>query len=202
MNKKSTEPKEEIIKEETLEENSELSEEKTEIKEEDEAEVEEEEKDPIKILEAKLEEAEAKQNEAHDRLLRATADFENQKKRSEKQMDSFRKFANESIIKELLTVTDNLERALSVSDSENECEKVFEGVNLIYKDILKVLENNNAKPIDALEKPFDPAFHQAVLQEETDEFPEGVVIKELQKGYLLHDRLVRPAMVVVSKAKC
>jgi molecular chaperone GrpE len=202
MNKKSTETKEEIIEDEVLEdkETIDLSEEESEIKEDEAGE--EEEKDPIKILEAKLDESETKYNEAYDRLLRATADFENQKKRSEKQMDGFRKFANESIIKELLSLTDNLERALSVTDSKDECEKVFEGVNLIYKDILKVLENNNTKSIDALEKPFDPAFHQAVLQEETDEFPEGVVIKELQKGYLLHDRLVRPSMVVVSKAKC
>ena len=202
MNKKSTETKEEIIEDEVLEdkETIDLSEEESEIKEDEAGE--EEEKDPIKILEAKLDETETKYNEAYDRLLRATADFENQKKRSEKQMDGFRKFANESIIKELLSLTDNLERALSVTDSKDECEKVFEGVNLIYKDILKVLENNNTKSIDALEKPFDPAFHQAVLQEETDEFPEGVVIKELQKGYLLHDRLVRPSMVVVSKAKC
>ena len=202
MNKKSTETKEEIIEDEVLEDTDtiDLSDEESEIKEDEAGE--EEEKDPIKILEAKLDETETKYNEAYDRLLRATADFENQKKRSEKQMDGFRKFANESIIKELLSLTDNLERALSVTDSKDECEKVFEGVNLIYKDILKVLENNNTKPIDALEKPFDPAFHQAVLQEETDEFPEGVVIKELQKGYLLHDRLVRPSMVVVSKAKC
>ena len=202
MNKKSTETKEEIIEDEVLEdkETIDLSEEESEIKEDEAGE--EEEKDPIKILEAKLDETETKYNEAYDRLLRATADFENQKKRSEKQMDGFRKFANESIIKELLSLTDNLERALSVTDSKDECEKVFEGVNLIYKDILKVLENNNTKSIDALEKPFDPAFHQAVLQEETDEFPEGIVIKELQKGYLLHDRLVRPSMVVVSKAKC
>ncbi len=199
MQKKSTESKEEVIENEVLEEEKEiLSEDEETIVEV----VEEEEKDPIKILEAKLEESEAKSNEAHDRLLRAAADFENQRKRSEKQMEGFRKFANESIIKELLTVTDNLERALDVSGSENECEKVIEGVDLIYKDILKLLENNNTKPIDSLEKTFDPAFHQAVLQEETDEFPEGVVIKELQKGYLLHDRLVRPAMVVVSKAKC
>lgn len=199
MEKKPTGQKEEVIENEAPLEDQPTDQDGDET--EVEADEEQEETDPIKVLEKKLEESEEKYNEAYDRLLRATADFENQKKRAQKEMEGFRKFANESIIKELLSVTDNLERALSASDSEGECDKVFEGVNLIYKDILKLLDNNNAKPVDALEKPFDPSFHQAVLQEETDEHPEGTVIKELQKGYMLHDRLIRPSMVVVSKAK-
>lgn len=137
-----------------------------------------------------------------DRVLRLSAEFDNYKKRSAKEMADFRKFANESLIKQLLTVVDNLERAIvSGRDTEKEGQSsIVEGVEMTHKDILRMLESFSVKPIDAEGKPFDPAFHQAVTHQESDEHPDNTVMTEFQKGYLLHDRLIRPSMVVVSKA--
>jgi len=154
----------------------------------------------IKELKSKLEEKEQQAKENYDRFLRNAAELENFKKRTARQMDEFRKFANESLIMELLTVVDNLERAIQSSrDDENSNASVVEGVRLTLDEIMKILEKFGVKPIDALKQAFNPEFHQAVMQAETDDFPSQTVIKELQKGYLLHERLLRPAMVVVSK---
>lgn len=162
---------------------------------------EETEADPVKLLEAKVQSAEEAAGQAHERLLRATAEFDNFKKRAQREAEEFRKFANESLIKALLPVIDNLERAVESSGSDNKANKsIVEGVEMTLREIYKVLEKFNLKALESEGQPFDPNFHQAVLQEETGDHPENTVIKEMQKGYTLHDRLVRPAMVVVSKA--
>lgn len=154
----------------------------------------------IEELKTKLEEKEQEAKEHYDRFLRNAAELENYKKRTARQMDEFRKYANESLIMEILSVVDNLERAIQSSpDDDNSNACVVEGVQMTLTEILKILDKFGVKPIAALEQAFDPAFHQAVMQAETNDFPAQTVIKELQKGYLLHDRLVRPAMVVVSK---
>lgn len=128
-----------------------------------------EEKDKVKIvdhlkeMETRLESVEQEAKEAHDRFLRVSAEFENYKKRSVREMDEFRKFANESLIREMLTVVDNLERALNSSNNDNQANShIAEGVDMTLKEILKVFEKFNVKPIEALGKPFDPNFHQAV----------------------------------------
>jgi len=158
--------------------------------------------DEVKALQEKLGAAEAEAKENYERLLRVSAEFENYKKRAAREMDDFRKFANESILKEILILVDNLERAMSSSGQETDTDScVVEGLHLTINEIKKVFEKFSVKPIDALEKPFDPNFHEAVMHEETDEYPENIVLKEFQKGYLLHDRLLRPAMVAVSKSK-
>ncbi len=159
-----------------------------------------EEKDPVKILEEKVEKAETASKEAYDRLLRATAEYDNYKKRSSRELSEFKKFANESLIKELLPVIDNLERAMDSALQDDTANKgVVDGVQMILNEFYKVLEKFNLKPLDSKGKTFDPNFHQAVMQEESVEVPENTVIKVMQKGYVLHDRLIRPAMVVVSK---
>jgi len=134
-----------------------------------------------------------------DRVLRLSAEFENYKKRKQRESDEFKKFANETIFRQLLTVVDNLERAIFSTKENSDEGGLLEGVKLTHKEILKLFETFNVKPVEAENQPFDPNFHQAVTQEETDDFPENSVSKVLQKGYLLHDRLIRPAMVVVSK---
>ncbi|MBU8849668.1 MAG: nucleotide exchange factor GrpE [Desulfobacterales bacterium] len=134
-----------------------------------------------------------------DRVLRLSAEFENYKKRKQREADEFKKFANETIFRQLLTVVDNLERAISSTQKNSDEGGLLEGVKLTHKEIIKLFETFNVKPVEAENQPFDPNFHQAVTQEETDSFPENTVSKVLQKGYLLHDRLIRPAMVVVSK---
>lgn len=173
---------------------------KTEETAADESETEVEETDPVKILEKELSKAKDAAAASHDRLLRATAEFDNYKKRSERELGDFRKFANESLIKELLPVMDNLERAIESSAGEAAAASIVEGVDMTLKEIYKVLEKFNLKSLESEGKPFDPNFHQAVMQEETDEMPDNTVLKVMQKGYILHDRLIRPAMVVVAKA--
>jgi molecular chaperone GrpE len=146
--------------------------------------------------------AAAKQEAAdyYDRLLRLSAEFENYKKRSSRELTDFRKFANEQIIKDLLGVIDNLERALaSAADQEGNAGSIAEGVELTLKEILKILERNGVTAIAAEGETFDPTYHQAVMQQETPDKPPNTVIQELQKGYLLHNRLLRPSMVAVSK---
>jgi molecular chaperone GrpE len=156
--------------------------------------------DPLKGMEEKVESLEKEAKEAHDRLLRVSAEFENYKKRSAREMNDFRKFANESFVKAMLPVIDNLDRAIESSNNEKHTDRsMVEGVNMTLKEILKVLEQFGVKRFDSLGNIFDPGLHQAVMQEETKEHDDNSVIKELQKGYMMHDRLVRPAMVVVSK---
>lgn len=153
-------------------------------------------------LESKLESAENEAKENYDRFLRVSAEFENYKKRSVRQIDEFRKFANESLLKDMLCVVDNLERAVDSSQNDGiKNHTIAEGVTLTIDEISKIFKKFNVKPILSLNEPFDPNFHQAVMQEETEDHPDNVVLKELQKGYLMHDRLLRPAMVIVSKPK-
>jgi len=140
----------------------------------------------------------------HERLLRLSAEFENYKKRMNRQMDEFRKYANEALLKDLLSVVDNLERAIQTSGEKTDKASdacVIEGVEMTLNEILKLLNKCHVTPIEALGKPFDPAFHEAVMQEESEEYDENTVISEFQKGYLIHGRLLRAAMVVVSKRK-
>jgi len=134
-----------------------------------------------------------------DRLLRLSAEFENFKKRKQREIDEFKKFANETIFRQMLPVVDNLERAIASAETNSDEGVLLEGVKMIHKDILKLLEMFSVKVVSAGNEPFDPNFHQAVTRHETDEFPENTVTTVLQNGYLLHDRLIRPAMVVVSK---
>lgn len=159
-------------------------------------------KDLIKEIEAKLKTAQEESKQTYDRLLRVSAEFENHKKRSAREMDEFRKFANESLIKEMLLVVDNLERAINSSNDAKQANSgLVQGVDITLKEILKIFEKFNVKPVESLKKRFDPSFHQAVMTEETDDYTEHTVINELQKGYMMHDRLLRPAMVVVSMPK-
>ncbi len=191
---------EEIEPEVSESENTEEIETDSEV--EDDSAESEEESDPLKDAEEKLQAAKEEAKESHDRSLRISAEFENYKKRSLREMSDFRKFANEALIRDFLTVVDNLERAiLSSEENSNDNSGVAQGVNMTLKEILKIFKKFNVQPVESDGKPFDPSFHQAMMQEESADHPENTVIKELQKGYKLHDRLLRPAMVVVSKAK-
>ena len=134
-----------------------------------------------------------------DRALRLTAEFENYKKRKQREIDDFKKFANETVFRQFLTVVDNLERAIVSAEESSDDASLLEGVKLTHKEIIKLFETFNVKTVEASNQPFDPNFHQAVTQEENNDLPDNTVTTVLQKGYLLHDRLIRPAMVVVSK---
>jgi molecular chaperone GrpE len=161
------------------------------------------ESEVVKDLRSKLETKTGEAEENYDRLLRVSAEFENYKKRTAREMVDFQKYANQSLLRELLPIIDNLELAIKAAaeavDSTDAC--LLDGVELTRKEILKVFENFHVEPIDALGKPFDPNFHEAVMREESEEHPENTVVNELQKGYLMHDRLLRPSMVVVAMPK-
>jgi len=158
--------------------------------------------DPLKEMETKIKSLEEEAKETYDRFLRVSAEFENYKKRSAREMSEFKKFANESLMKELLLIVDNMERAINSSKDEGTSNNgLVEGINITLKELLKILKKFGVKPVKSPGKPFDPNFHQAVMQEETDKHPHNTVINELQKGYIINERLLRPAMVVVSMAK-
>lgn len=175
------------------------------VKEDEEPEVEKSAEEDVAELLARKDE-EAKGN--YDRFLRVSAEFENYKKRSARESEEFRKYANESLLKDLLPVIDNLERALCSMESEAAgASTLGEGVKLTHKEILKVLERYGATPVEAMGNEFDPCRHQALMMDESGQHPPNTVVKELQKGYMLKDRLLRPALVAVSagtpeKGKC
>lgn len=179
-------------------EESEISEAQTE------ADGEATESEDVEQLKTELSTAKAEAADTYDRLLRLSAEFENYKKRVQRQMEDHKKYANEDLIKDLLSVVDNLERALNAAGEQPKDETgacMAEGVEMTLNEIVKILKNHNVTPIEAKGKPFDPTYHEAVMQEESDEYPENTVTSEFQKGYMLHDRLIRPAMVTVAKSK-
>ena len=161
-----------------------------------------EEADPIQTLEKELEAAKQEAKDTYDKYLRVSAEFDNYKKRSAREMNDFRKYANEALLRDMLTVVDNLERAIHSSNDHTENpSSIVEGIRMTLGGILDLIERYQVKRMEAVGKPFDPQFHQAFQQEESEDHPNNTVLNEFQKGYLLHDRLLRPAMVVVSKKK-
>ena len=137
--------------------------------------------------------------ENYDRYLRSEADLENAKKRFAKEKTDLTKFANESLIKALIPVLDNLEKAIDHARESNSTGSLIEGVELTLKGFKDALEKEGLVEINAVGEPFDPNFHEAAREQESGAVPPGTVIEAYQKGYLLNDRLVRPAMVVVSR---
>ena len=142
---------------------------------------------------------EAKRN--WDLYLRARADLENYRKRAQREKEDLGKFANEKILREILPVMDNLERALEhAGEDAAGKEGLLEGVEMTLKQFSRVLETFGVQPVAAVGEPFDPARHEAMGQVESAEHPPNTVARELQRGYLLNDRLLRPALVMVAKA--
>ncbi len=155
--------------------------------------------DQINELEEKLAAAKDEAKSAYDRFLRVSAEFDNYKKRILRETSDARKYANEALLKSLLSVVDNLDRALAASKDKSTASGLIDGVEMVLEELLKILDKFSVKPIEALEKSFDPAYHQAMGQEKTDKVPENTIVQEFQKGYTYHDRLLRPAMVIVAK---
>ncbi len=148
-----------------------------------------------KLLAQKTREAE----ESYDRFLRLAADLDNLKKRQDRELVEVRQFANDKLLKELVPVLDNLERALEHGRQSEAPEALMNGLDLVNQDFLKVLSRFGVTPINCVGERFDPAYHHAVMEEEAPEMEDQTVLKELQKGYLLQNRLLRPAMVVVAR---
>lgn len=153
----------------------------------------------IEELKRKLEEKEKEAKEYYDRLLREAADLENFKKRAAKDKEEWTKFANEDLIKAILPVIDNLERAVNHAEKVVDTGVMIEGVRLTIKQMLQTLDRFGLTPFESVGKPFDPSRHEAMLVVESDQHQPNHVVEEFQKGYLLNNRLLRPATVSVSK---
>ncbi len=137
--------------------------------------------------------------ETTDKLLRLAADFENFKKRSERSRIDAMKYREESLLKELLPVIDNLSRAIESSQNSGESSDLLEGVELTHKGLINVLDKFEVKPLDSIGEPFDPNLHEALAMDHSDEVDENHVLVEFEKGYHYKDKLIRAAKVVVSK---
>jgi molecular chaperone GrpE len=152
---------------------------------------------PVHELEKQLESVRKEKEELYDRLLRKHADFENLRKRLEKEKKEFHQYALSDIMGELIFILDNFERAISHSDESGNPE-YRKGVELIYRQLKDLLEKRGLRPIESEGKKFDPNFHEAVAREERNDLEEGTILEELQRGYFFQNRLLRPAMVKVS----
>jgi molecular chaperone GrpE len=147
---------------------------------------------------AALESKDKELKETYDRLLRTTAEFENYKKRMAREMDEFRKYANQSLLREMLSIVDHIELALQAAGGTESQKTIADGLNLTLKEILRILERFNVTPVEAAGKPFNPEVHEAILREPSDSLPENTIVREMQKGYMINGRLLRPSLVVVA----
>jgi molecular chaperone GrpE len=197
--------KEEIKEEGTSGRDAAVASEKVEEIKQNEAQEEPKEEAP-RDLEKELTEAVQAAAENRDKLLRVAADFENFKKRMERERSLIMKYAGEHILKEMLPVVDNLERAVGHGmtegpDAEKSFAALFEGVQLTLKSLQNSLEKFEVKPVESVGQPFDPNHMDAMTMEASDTVPANHVITEFEKGYLYKDRLLRAAKVIVSSGK-
>jgi molecular chaperone GrpE len=154
-----------------------------------------------KALLKKIEELAEESAKYYDQFLRSKAEIDNLIKRNKKDKEDWVRYSNETLMKEILPVMDNLEMAISHSNNEDSFKALKEGVVLTLKGLKDTLAKSGLAEVNAKGERFDPCFHHAVLQQETENVEAGVVIEELQKGYTLNERLIRPAMVVLSAGK-
>ena len=161
----------------------------------------EEETDPLQKLMQEIVVAKEEAGKNWDLYLRERADLENARKRHQRDREEAIRFANDRLLREMIPVLDNLERAVGHAEQgDDDSQGLLEGVNMTINQFRKVLEDFGVKPINALGEDFDPNLHQAMGQVETTDQASNTVISEFQKGYLLNDRLLRPSLVMVARA--
>lgn len=136
--------------------------------------------------------------EAQDRTLRVQAELENYRRRARREMEDERRYASLPLIRDLLPVVDNIQRAIQAAEKSSEAGVLLSGIKMVAQSLEATLARHDCQRIDALHQPFDPAFHEAISQQPSAEYPEHTVILVAQDGYVLHDRVVRPAQVIVS----
>ncbi len=150
---------------------------------------------------------EEKLKETQDKLLRTMAEMENQRRRFEKERDDAFAFGGFNFARESLSLLDNMDRAISSFKDINKMKnaedinKIIEGVEIVKKDLISIFKKNQIESINCIDKKFDPNFHQAMLEVENNEKEPGIVVQEIQKGYMMKDRLLRPSLVGVTKKK-
>lgn len=149
-------------------------------------------------LQSKIKTLQAEKEELYQKLLRVQAEYDNYKKRTVKEREAALKYQSQDLIQELLPALDNFERALQVEKTEATAS-IIDGISMVYKQIKDALASQGAEEITAVGEEFDPNVHHAVMQIEAEDKPSNIVVEELQKGYKLKDRVIRPAMVKVNK---
>ncbi|MDQ6421137.1 nucleotide exchange factor GrpE [Paenibacillus sp. LHD-117] len=137
-------------------------------------------------------------DESQQRYLRAQADFDNFRRRTAKEKEELAQYASMKLIGQLVPIVDNFERAIAAASSNSDYESLAKGVDMIFRQLSQTLEAEGLKAIESVGQPFNPEFHQAIMQVESDEHEEGIVVEEVQKGYMLKEKVLRPAMVKVS----
>ena len=155
---------------------------------------------PTAELEAKLAAAEKEKKDNYDKYLRTAADIENMRKRQKRELEDAKTEQKFKVLKEMLPVVDNLERAIEHAGKGEEKNAIIEGLQLVLRQFSNAFERLDVQTVEALDQPFDPNQHEAISQMESDKAP-GTVVQVLQRGYKSGDRLLRPALVVVAKAK-
>jgi molecular chaperone GrpE len=154
---------------------------------------------PAAVAEATTADLQRERDDYYDRLLRKTAEFDNYRKRTDRERIQLSEAAAADLLEELLPLVDDMERALKADPGSDGAEAIRRGVELIHKQLVETLRKRGVTPIDALGADFDPHFHMAVSHEPADGRREGEVVEEFRRGYMLGDRLLRPAMVKVAK---
>jgi molecular chaperone GrpE len=150
--------------------------------------------DDVAALKAKIDSLE-------DSLLRAKADFQNLQRRSAAERSEAIRYANADLLRSLLNVLDDFDRALESAEVTDNRQAVIDGVRLVHDNLMKAFKEAGLEQIDALGQPFDPKIHEALMQQPTDDFPPGTVVDQVARGYRLRDRVLRPARVIVSKPR-
>ena len=198
-----TEEKNENLQEEVVEESVGNAEETAEVVEESVGNAEEtaevvEEKTAEELLQEKIEKLEEEAKASEDKYLRLYAEFENFKRRKNKEIETNNVYKSQKVITEILPSLDNLERALQVESDNEEIKSLLKGVEMVYEGLLNVLKSEGVELIETENAQFDPNYHHAVMQEEDSEKESGAILDTFQKGYKLKDRVIRPAMVKVN----
>ena len=158
-------------------------------------------KDKVELTNEEIEAMNKRVSEAEEKALRYQAELINYRKRKDEETEKKLKYANEDLILEILPVLDNFERAIKMDDDnlEDEVSQFLSGMKMVYASLTKAIEKFGVKEIDALGKPFDATYHQAVMTEEVKDKDKDIVLEVYQKGYILKDKVIRPAMVKVNK---
>ena len=153
----------------------------------------------LEAMSKKNAELEAKVVETDNRMLRVQADFENSRRRARLDLAAAEKYRAQSLLTDLLSVLDNVERALKTETDSEQAKTILQGMEMVYRGLLDAMKKEGLEQIEAVGKEFDPNFHQAVMQAEDPNFESNIVVDEFQKGYLLKDRVLRPSMVKVNQ---
>ncbi|MFB6496522.1 nucleotide exchange factor GrpE [Bacillus haynesii] len=151
------------------------------------------------MLEKQLKELQERLEEKENKLLRVQADFENYKRRARLDLEAAEKYRSQRIISELLPALDNFERALQLDPDNEQTKSLLQGMEMVHRQILEALKNEGVEQIPSIGEQFDPNMHQAVMQVEDEAYESNAVVEELQKGYKLKDRVIRPSMVKVNQ---